>query len=64
VAKCIACQSKDTKKVVTHGYTQYECKQCGEIFDDEDIAFVSGRKSKNKQKFTGKHRGSQMKYGY
>lgn len=62
--KCIACKSSRTKKAGSNGYILYECLECHEQFDEDDIYFSSGRKSKNKQKFTGKHRGAQPKYGF
>lgn len=54
--KCIYCKSK---KVTKLNMNEYECRDCEEIFDNQDINHSSvenGKKSKDKRKFTKSNR--------
>lgn len=56
--KCIDCGNK-TNKLKGYEVNTYECKKCGEIFDEYDISDVTtskGKKSREKQKFTKSNR--------
>lgn len=50
------CDSKKVHVSYEEGQEFYECKECGEAFNQEDVQQVSGKKSKTKQKFTGRLR--------